>query len=199
MQSKLLKVPKIWTKQLLSKLQEEAEKRGLPNCKSIVDAIPSIVADSTVEMFEKFNILSRAELEARQDIYFSEYAGVRNIEAKAMAQMANRMYIPTAVYCSKDLADTVVAVKNAGADATAQIEMLNEVSEKLLEMRRAVKVLERVTEKAHSEESSKKSAELFKNEVMPAMDNLRKPVDELEKIVEKEVWPVPSYGDMLFY
>lgn len=179
--------------------EEEAAKRGLPNYKSIVDAIPSITEDSTVKMFEQFNILTRAELEARKDIYYSEYAGVRNIEAKAMIQMANQMYIPTAVYCSKELADTVIAVKNAGVDATAQAELLGEVSAKLLEMRKAVKALEEVAEKAYSEKESQKSAELFKNEVMPAMDSLRKPVDELEKIVDKDVWPVPSYGDMLFY
>ncbi|MCR5835417.1 MAG: glutamine synthetase III [Lachnospiraceae bacterium] len=179
--------------------EEEAARRGLPNCKSIVDAIPSIVADSTIEMFEKFNILSRAELEAREDIYYSEYKGVRNIEANTMIDMANKMYIPTAVYYSKELADTVIAVKNAGADATAQVELLNEVSAKLLEMKNATKELARVTAKAFGAETSKESAELFKSEVMAAMDALRKPVDELETIVDKETWPVPSYGDMLFY
>ena len=87
----------------------EAEKRGLPNCKSIVDAIPSLVADSTVKMYERFNIMSKAELEARKEILFEQYAGVRNIEALTMIDMASKMFIPSVVYYTKELADTAIA------------------------------------------------------------------------------------------
>ena len=177
----------------------EAEKRGLPNCKSIVDAIPSLVADSTVKMYERFNIMSKAELEARKEIMFEQYAGVRNIEALTMIDMASKMFIPSVVYYTKELADTAIAVKEAGADASTQIELLNAVTAKLNEAKAGLEDLKKATTKAQSIDDNQEKAESYKSEVMAAMAELRKPVDELEMIVDKEVWPVPSYGDILFY
>lgn len=177
----------------------EAEKRGLPNCKSIVDAIPSLVADSTVKMYERFNIMSKAELEARKEILFEQYAGVRNIEALTMIDMASKMFIPSVVYYTKELADTAIAVKEAGADASTQIELLNAVTAKLNETKAGLEDLKKTTAKAQSIDNNQEKAESYKSEVMAAMAELRKPVDELEMIVDKEVWPVPSYGDILFY
>ena len=177
----------------------EAEKRGLPNCKSIVDAIPSLVADSTVNMYERFNIMSKAELEARKEIMFEQYAGVRNIEALTMIDMASKMFIPSVVYYTKELADTAIAVKEAGADASTQIELLNAVTAKLNEAKAGLEDLKKATAKAQSIDDNQEKAESYKSEVMAAMAELRKPVDELEMIVDKEVWPVPSYGDILFY
>lgn len=177
----------------------EAEKRGLPNCKSIVDAIPSLVADSTVKMYERFNIMSKAELEARKEIMFEQYAGVRNIEALTMIDMASKMFIPSVVYYTKELADTAIAVKETGADASTQIELLNAVTAKLNEAKAGLEDLKKATAKAQSIDDNQEKAESYKSEVMAAMAELRKPVDELEMIVDKEVWPVPSYGDILFY
>ena len=177
----------------------EAEKRGLPNCKSIVDAIPSLVADSTVKMYERFNIMSKAELEARKEIMFEQYAGVRNIEALTMIDMASKMFIPSVVYYTKELADAAIAVKEAGADASTQIELLNAVTAKLNEAKAGLEDLKKATAKAQSIDDNQEKAESYKSEVMAAMAELRKPVDELEMIVDKEVWPVPSYGDILFY
>ena len=177
----------------------EAEKRGLPNCKSIVDAIPSLVADSTVKMYERFNIMSKAELEARKEILFEQYAGVRNIEALTMIDMASKMFIPSVVYYTKELADTAIAVKEAGADASTQIELLNDVTAKLNEAKAGLEDLKKATAKDQSIDDNQEKAESYKSEVMAAMAELRKPVDELEMIVDKEVWPVPSYGDILFY
>ena len=176
----------------------EAEKRGLPNCKSIVDAIPSLLDETTIEMYGKFGVLSKAELEARKEILFEQYAGVRNIEALTMVDMANKMLIPAVVKYTKKLADTVLAVKEAGVDATVQTEMLSEVSEKLVEMKNAVKDLEDITEKAANAEDAQTSAIAYKDEVMAAMAALRKPADELEVIMPKEAWPMPTYGDLIF-
>lgn len=177
----------------------EAEKRGLPNCKSIVDAIPSLTYDSTVEMYESLGIMSKEELEARKTILFEQYAGVRNIEARAMIDMAGKYYIPTAVYHTKELAETVLSVKDAGVDATAMVEMLAESTAKLAEIKSALAELEAATDKAGAIEDVQESAQAYKSEVMEAMAALRKPVDELEMMVDKEMWPVPSYGDILFY
>lgn len=176
----------------------EAEKRGLPNCKSIVDAIPALVDESTIKMYEKFNILSKAELEARKEILFEQYAGVRNIEALTMIDMANKMIIPATVQYTKKLADTVIAVKEAGADASVQAEMLSEVTAKLAEMKEAVKALTEVTAKAADAECTQCMAQAYKDDVMAAMAALRKPADELEVIMPKEVWPMPTYGDLVF-
>lgn len=176
----------------------EAEKRGLPNCKSIVDAIPSLLDQTTIEMFGKFGVLSKGELEARKEILFEQYAGVRNIEALTMVDMANKMLIPAVVKYTKKLADTVLAVKEAGVDATVQTEMLSEVSEKLVEMKKAVKDLANITEKAANAEDAQTSAVSYKDDVMAAMAALRKPADELEVIMPKEAWPMPTYGDLIF-
>lgn len=177
---------------------KEAEKRGLPNCRSIVDAIPTLLDESTVEMYGKFGVLSKEELEARKEILFEQYAGVRNIEALTMVDMANKMIIPAAVKYTKKLADTVLTVKEAGVDATVQTEMLSDVSVRLAEMKKAVKELEDITQKAADIEDTQAAAIAYKDEVMPAMAELRKPADELEVIMPKEEWPMPTYGDLVF-
>ena len=176
----------------------EAKKRGLPNCKSIVDAIPAFVEQSTVDMYGKFGILSKAELEARKEIMFEQYAGVRNIEALTMIDMANKMLIPAAVKYTKKLADTVLAVKEAGVDATVQTELLSEVSEKLTAMKKATAELADITDKAANAGDAQAVATAYKDDVMTAMATLRKPADELEVIMPKEEWPMPTYGDLVF-
>ncbi|MBS7182988.1 MAG: glutamine synthetase III [Eubacterium sp.] len=176
----------------------EAKKRGLPNCKSIVDAIPAFVEQSTVDMYGKFGILSKAELEARKEIMFEQYAGVRNIEALTMIDMANKMLIPAAVKYTKKLADTVLAVKEAGVDATVQTELLSEVSEKLTAMKKATAELADITDKATNAGDAQAVATAYKDDVMAAMATLRKPADELEVIMPKEEWPMPTYGDLVF-
>lgn len=176
----------------------EAEKRGLPNCKSIVDAIPALLDDTTIEMYGKFGILSKAELAARKEILFEQYAGVRNIEALTMVDMANKLIIPATVKYTKELADTVLAVKEAGVDATIQAEMLADATTKLAEMKKAVKNLSEVTEKAANAGDAQAVAVAYKDEVMEAMAELRKPADELEVVMPKEEWPMPTYGDLVF-
>ena len=176
----------------------EAEKRGLPNCRSIVDAIPALVDDTTVAMYEKFNILSKAELEARKEILFEQYAGVRNIEALTMVEMSNRIIMPAVTKYTKDLADTVIAVKEAGADASVQAGLLGEISAKLAETKKATTALAEIVEEAKAKDDSKAIAISYKDDVMAAMAALRKPVDELEVIMPKEVWPMPTYGDLVY-
>lgn len=176
----------------------EAKRRGLPNCKSIVDAIPALLLDTTIKMYEKFGVLSRTELEARKEILFEQYAGVRNIEALTMVDMANKMLIPATVKYTKKLADTVLAVKEAGVNAEVQTEILAEVTTKLNEMKWAAEALAEAVNKAANAGDAQEVALSYKNNVMEAMASLRKPADELEKILPKEEWPIPTYGDLLF-
>ena len=176
----------------------EAEKRGLPNIKSMVEAIPALTTDKAVELFGKFGVFTKAELESRAEIKYENYAKAINIEAKAMIDIAAKQIIPAVVKYTKELADTVLAVKEAGADASVQAEMLADISGLLTETKAALKKLEAVTEEAAGKEEGKVQSEFYHFSVVPAMEDLRTPVDELEMIVDKEVWPMPSYGDLLF-
>ena len=176
----------------------EAEKRGLPNIKSMVEAIPALTTDKAVELFGKFGVFTKAELESRAEIKYENYAKAINIEAKAMIDIAAKQIIPAVVKYTKELADTVLAVKEAGADASVQAEMLADISGLLTETKSALKKLEAVTEEAAGKEEGKVQSEFYHFSVVPAMEGLRTPVDELEMIVDKEVWPMPSYGDLLF-
>ena len=176
----------------------EAEKRGLPNIKSMVEAIPALTTDKAVELFGKFSVFTKAELESRAEIKYENYAKAINIESKAMIDIAAKQIIPAVVKYTKELADTVLAVKEAGADASVQAEMLADISGLLTETKAALKKLEAVTEEAAGKEEGKVQSEFYHFSVVPAMEGLRTPVDELEMIVDKEVWPMPSYGDLLF-
>mgnify|MGYP003235154022 FL=1 len=176
----------------------EAEKRGLPNIKSMVEAIPALTTDKAVELFGKFSVFTKAELESRAEIKYENYAKAINIEAKAMIDIAAKQIIPAVVKYTKELADTVLTVKEAGADASVQAEMLADISGLLTETKAALKKLEAVTEEAAGTEEGKVQSEFYHFSVVPAMEGLRTPVDELEMIVDKEVWPMPSYGDLLF-
>ena len=177
---------------------EEAERRGLPNIRSMVEAIPALTTDKAINMFEKFKVFTKAELESRAEIKFESYAKAINIEARTMIDMASKQIIPAIIKYTKDLADTVGAVKEAGADASVQAELLTEVSELLVESKKALEALKVVTDQAAAMEEGEDQARFYHFDVVPAMEALRAPVDELEMIVDKEAWPMPSYGDLIF-
>ena len=177
---------------------EEAERRGLPNIKSMVEAIPALEDEKTIKVFEQFHVFTEAELRSRVEIKYENYAKVINIEAKTMIDMASKQIIPAIIKYTKTLADTVVAVKAAGVDASVQAEALAEVSELLKEAKEALVTLIKVTDEAATKEEGEEQAKFFKFTVFPAMEALRAPVDKLEMIVDKEAWPMPSYGDLMF-
>lgn len=176
----------------------EAERRGLPNIKSMIEAAGTITTDKAVKLFEKFGIFTKVELESREEILYETYAKTINIEALTMIDMASKQYIPAVVKYSKSLADTVIAVKQAGADASVQAELLQTVSKKLAAAQAALVKLEKVTAEAAAMKDVKAQAFFYMNTVKVVMDELRTPIDELEMIVDKEVWPVPTYGALTF-
>ena len=176
----------------------EAERRGLPNIKSMVEAIPAITTDKAVALFERFTVFTKAELESRAEIQYEAYAKAINIEARTMIDMASKQFIPAVMGYTKTLADTVLAVKSAGADTSVQSEILGEVSALLKETKDALVALEKVTEDAAEKNEGVVQATYYHSDVVPAMDALRAPVDKLEMIVDKEAWPMPSYGDLIF-
>ena len=176
----------------------EAERRGLPNIKSMVEAIPAITTDKAVELFERFSVFTKAELESRAEIQYEAYAKAINIEARTMIDMASKQFLPAFIKYTKTLADTINAVKAAGVDATVQTEALKEVSALMAETKVALDRLVKVTGEAAAKEEGEVQATYYHTEVVPAMDALRTPVDKLEMIGDKEAWPMPSYGDLIF-
>ena len=121
-----------------------------------------------------------------------------NIEARTMIDMASKQIIPAVMGYTKTLADTILAVKAAGADVSVQSGLLTEVSALLKDTKDALEALIRVTEEAAAKEEGPVQANYYHTDVFPAMEALRAPVDQLEMIVDKEVWPMPSYGDLIF-
>ena len=177
---------------------EEAERRGLPNIKSMVEAVPALVTEDTVSMFEKFKVFTKAELESRVEIKYENYSKAINIEARTMIDMASKQIIPAVIKYTKSLADTVLAVKEAGADASVQAGLLKETSDLLAATKSALDALSTVTDKAAAMDEGEEQARFYHFDVVPAMETLRTPVDKLEMIVDKEAWPMPSYGDLIF-
>ena len=179
---------------------EEAERRGLPNVKTMVDAIPSLITEKSIEMFERLGVLSETELHSRVEINYELYAKAINIEAKTMIKMASKKYIPAVIKYVKTLADSIISVKNAcpEAEVSVQSDLLKACSTKLKEAQLALDNLSQVTDQAGTLEEGEAQAHYFKDVVFPAMHKLRAPIDELEVMVDKEAWPVPTYGDLLF-
>ena len=179
---------------------EEAEKRGLPNIKSMVDAIPALNTPKAVKLFEKFGVFTKAELDSRVEIEYETYAKEINIEAKAMIDIAGKQIIPAVIKYTTTLANSLSAVTTAcgDADVSVQTELLMEVSDLLSETKKALAALQDVTEKGGKMEEGREQAVFYRDEVKAAMDALRAPVDKLEMIVDKDMWPMPSYGDLIF-
>ena len=178
----------------------EAEKRGLPNIRTMVEAIPYLVSDKTVTLFERQNVLTKAELESRAEINYEIYSKTINIEAKTMIDMAGKQYIPAVIRYVTSLADSINSITAAcpNADTSVQNELLEKCSSLLAEAQKALANLEKVTDEVTEKEEGKEEALFFKDVVFPAMNALRAPIDELEMIVDQAFWPVPTYGDLLF-
>ncbi len=177
---------------------EEAKRRGLPNIKSMIEAADTLTTDKAVRLFEKFGIFTKVELESREEIIYETYAKTINIEALTMIDMAGKQIIPAVVKYTRMLADTVNAVKAAGVDASMQTELLRSVGEKLVSMQASYMELKKVEEQASSMENAKEQAFFYKDTVKKVMEELRVPADELEMIVDKEMWPIPTYGELMF-
>jgi glutamine synthetase len=176
----------------------EAERRGLPNIKSMVDAVPSLTSDKAVAMFEKFHVMTRTELESRAEIKYENYAKAINIEAKTMIDIASKQIIPAVIKYTRSLADTVNAVTAAGAEASVQLELLKETTALLAQTKAALAHLIEVEAVAVDKAEGEEQAIYYHDIVTAAMAELRTPVDKLEMIVDKEMWPMPSYGDLIF-
>ena len=178
---------------------EEAAKRGLPNIKCMVDAVPYLAADKSVKIFENLGVMDKAELEARADVMLENYAKKINIEALTMIEMSNEEIIPAVMEYQAELAKGAAEIKALGIDPTVQVSLLNTISEKLTELKSATVALEELVAKAADYEGDTEAwAKYFHNTVFAAFDTVRKPADELEKELPKTAWPFPTYEQLLF-
>ena len=179
---------------------QEAERRGLPNLKCMVDSIPSLVTEKAVKLFGDFGVYTRSELYARAEIEYETYAKSVLVEARTMSDMAGKQIIPAVIRYSGDLARSLNEVRTAcpEADMSVQTELVLEVSSLLAAMRTAMDEIRKDLEKAGTMSNMKERAHFCYDEMVPAMNRLREPADRLEMIVDKEYWPFPSYGDMIF-
>lgn len=180
--------------------EAEAKRRGLPILPSMVDAIPALTTDKAVKLFESFNVFTRAELESRAEIQYEGYAKAINIEAKTMVDVATKQIIPAVIRYTTVLAESINSVKavSAALDVSVQTSLLEKSSALLAETKTAMDKLSGLIAESESHEEGRDRAVFFRESVVPAMQALRKPVDELEMIVDKDMWPMPSYGDLIF-
>ena len=168
---------------------------------TMVDAIPSLVTEKSIKMFEKLGVLSEKELHSRAEINYELYAKAINIEAKTMIDMATKQIIPAVIRYTTVLGESINTVKTAGEgliDVSVQLDLLKKASKLLKAANSAMSKLSKLVEKIPEYAEGRDRAVFCREKVVPAMEALREPVDELEMIVDKEMWPMPSYGDLVF-
>ena len=177
----------------------EAERRGLPNIKSMVYAIPALTTDVAIKLFGDFKVFTEAELVSRAEVKFENYAKTINIEAKTMIDMASKQIIPAVIKYATSLAGSINTITAAGVSAVGvQKNLLNETSALLEKTQKALDELVAIENEGCTMEDGEEKAKYYHEKVVPAMEALRAPVDKLEMIVDKEMWPMPSYGDLMF-
>jgi glutamine synthetase len=176
---------------------KEAEKRGLPNLKSTTDVLPVIKRKDTVELFTKYKVFTEKELESRFNILCENYTKQVTIEAKTALLMAKTMILPAALRYQKEVADSVASAKAAGATSEAGIETLSALVSTVNDLARGVKTLE--TAAGHDGGGDPyHHAKDIKGHVIPAMLEVRAAADKLETMVSDDLWPLPTYREMLF-
>ena len=175
----------------------EAERRGLPNIKSMVDAASALTTDKAVALFEKFGIFTKAELESREEITYETYTKYINIEALTMISMASKQILPAVISYTTELANSIASVEAVGCDASVQKERLEAVTVELKAMNAALEKL-KADQAAGEKECAKCAAIYYHDTIMSDMAALRAPADRLEMLVDKDFWPIPTYGDLLF-
>ena len=178
---------------------EEAEKRGLLNLKTTADAIPHYKDDKNIKLFTKHNIFSEVEVVSRTDILLEEYSKTINIEAITMLHIASKEIIPAVVEYLNELCESASLKKSINPAFSSECEegLIADVSAKESEMYKAVGALKAALKNVPSDDAQT-SANYYRDVVIPAMADVRKPADELELLVGREYWPFPTYGDLLF-
>jgi glutamine synthetase len=179
----------------------EAEKRGLQNIKTTVESVKALISEKNIAVMEKHAVLSKVEMESRYEIALENYIKTINIEALTMIEMAKRQILPSVIKFATSIAASINTIKATGvaADVTAQTELLTEVSSLTASLKKNIAVLEEAVEKAsNAHGDTYEQASLFRFDVFDKMGALREVADTLETLVDKDIWPMPTYGELLF-
>jgi glutamine synthetase len=176
----------------------EAKGRGLVNLRDTVDSLIAIENDKTVELFEKQKVLSHEEYGARMDSAYAQYAETILIEARTAVAIAKREILPKAIQYSRLLADAASSVKTAGAKANVHKEELDKVCSLIEELKSAITELEASINDTEVISESRKRAITSRDRCIPGMHAARKAVDALEMIVDADLWPLPTYAEMVY-
>ena len=180
--------------------KKEAEKRKLPITSSFIESIKALVDPKTIELMKRNEIYSKVELESCAEIYYDNYSKTINIEAKTMIDMASKQYIPSVIKYMNNLAQTINNMKTASdkVDVSVVEKTLTDISKLLSEAKQALENLKIKVNEAEDNKDVVKKAMFYRKEIIPIMEDLRKPIDELELLVDSNFWPVPSYGALMF-
>jgi glutamine synthetase len=180
--------------------KEEAKKRGLPIAESFVESIKSLTDPHTIEIMKRNGVFSKTELESFSEIYYDNYSKYINIEALTMIDMVSKKYIPCVVKYMNNLAETINNMKKASSSADTSVieKLLDDTSKLLLKAKLSLENLKEKIGIAKSKPRGSEKALYYRKEIFPLMAELRKPIDELELLVDSNLWPVPSYGELLF-
>lgn len=179
----------------------EAEKRGLPNIKSYVEAIQCLMAEKNLAVMEKHKVFSRVEMHSRYEISLEKYIKTINIEALTMLEMAKRQILPAAISFGSQVAHSINQIKSCGveADISANTELLQEAAALTAQLKKEITSLDEKTAKAQEpNQDTFAQAMYYRTEVFAQMGNLRSAADKLECIVDAKLWPFPTYADILF-
>jgi glutamine synthetase len=177
---------------------KEAAKRGLPNVTNAVDALKAFITDKSLKLFEKYEVLSHKEIHSRYDIYVEAYAKQINIEALTAIDMVKKQFIPATAEYATFLADSVASFKAVSVAAPVQEDLLKKLGALMVSAYKNLGKLEAATAKAQETADTVKKAETYRDKVVTSMQTLRTDIDALEMIVPRDMWPVPTYADLLF-
>ncbi|MBQ0059670.1 MAG: glutamine synthetase type III, partial [Lachnospiraceae bacterium] len=176
----------------------EAERRGLPNITSMVDAIPALCDEKSVALFTKLKIFTAAELESRVEIKYEGYSKSINIESQTAQWVASKSLIPAIIGYAGELGKDMAALAAVGVDVSFQKDMVTEMLECAKEAKVALDKLKAVTDEALAMPEGRDQAVAYRDNVIPAMEALRAPIDQAEMLVGRKYWPMPSYAELLF-
>lgn len=179
----------------------EAKRRGLANFKNTAEALPCFVEPKSIALFEEFGVLSEAEIYSRYEVKLEKYTKLLNIEVRTMKRMVRRAFLPAINDYAAKIADSITSFKTACADAdTVQQEaLLHKLLAGIHKIDAQVKKLDEMHHATQKIADEQEKANVYAHDIIPAMDDLRAVVDSMEIVVDHDVWPVPTYNDILFY
>lgn len=176
---------------------KEAEKRGLPNLKNTVDCLPVITKKETIDLLMKYKVYTEKELQSRQVILAENYTKTVDIEGQTALNMAKTLILPAALRYQKEVGESIAAAKSAGASVPAGVESFGTLVSTINDFARGIGALEKALAH-HADGDALAHARHYRDQVLTAMAELRKSGDKLETMIADDLWPLPTYREMLF-